>query len=244
MTAGERLYSEFSRWWPLLDAPEDYEPDAAFYSDLLNRFADPAPGSVLELGSGGGNNALHMKKNYDMTLVDISEGMLEVSRKLNPECEHHHGDMRAFRLRREFDAVFIHDAICYMASERDLSAAIRTAYEHLRPGGVALFCPDYVTETFREGADCGGIDRDGRGLRYLEWVTDPDPDDGVYTVDFAYLMREGDAEPRVAKDRHTEGLFSQDRWTGLLVDAGFEPHVVPYEHEYGPVGSVVFVGVR
>ena len=33
-----------------------------------------------------------------MTLVDPSAGMLAHSRKLNPECAHHEGDMRTFRL--------------------------------------------------------------------------------------------------------------------------------------------------
>ena len=240
----EKLYNELAEWWPLLDDPEEYEPDAAFYADVLSRYSDRPPSKVLELGSGGGNNALHMKKLFDMTLVDLSESMLAVSRRLNPECEHHVGDMRVVRLGREFDAVFIHDAIAYMTSEDDLSATFRTAFEHCRPGGVALFCPDYVRETFRVGTDHGGIDRDDRGLRYLEWVTDPDPDDTTITVDFAYLLREGDAPPRVVHDRHVDGLFPRQRWLDLIGEAGFEPHAVTYEHEYGPVGSQVFVGVR
>ncbi|MHC4615594.1 MAG: class I SAM-dependent methyltransferase, partial [Planctomycetota bacterium] len=53
---------------------------------------------VLELGSGGGNNASHLKKWFDMTLVDLSPHMLEVSRALNPECSHQQGDMRTVRL--------------------------------------------------------------------------------------------------------------------------------------------------
>lgn len=240
----ERLYADLAEWWPLLDAPEEYAPDAAFYGELLTRYADPAPITVLELGSGGGNNALHMKKAFEMVLVDLSERMLGVSRRLNPECEHRTGDMRTVRLDRAFDAVFIHDAISYITSEDDLAATFRTAAVHLRPGGAALFCPDYVRETFREGTDHGGIDRGGRGLRYLEWVTDPDPTDTTYIVDFAYLLREGDEVPRVVHDRHVDGLFARDRWVELIGEAGFEPHVVDYEHEYGPVGSVVFVGVK
>src|SRR5690242_17703724 len=108
----------------------------------------PAPRMVLELGSGGGNNASFMKGAYEMTLVDISPGMLAVSRAINPECQHIEGDMRMLRLGRTFDAVFVHDAICYMTSAKDLKAAMRTAYEHCRPGGLALFVPDHVRETF------------------------------------------------------------------------------------------------
>src|SRR5947199_313515 len=75
---------------------------------------------VLELGSGGGHNAVHLKARFTMTLVDLSAGMLDMSRRLNPECEHHQGDMRTVRLGRTFDAVFVHDAVDYMLTEDDL----------------------------------------------------------------------------------------------------------------------------
>jgi trans-aconitate methyltransferase len=71
---------------------------------------------VLELGSGGGNNASHMKRAFAMILVEPSDGMREISRRLNPECEHRSGDMRTVRLDRTFDAVFVHDAIMYMTT--------------------------------------------------------------------------------------------------------------------------------
>jgi SAM-dependent methyltransferase len=129
------------------------------------------------LGSGGGNNASHLKKHFQLTLVDVSPGMLEVSRRLNPECEHIQGDMRTIRLGRAFDAVFIHDAIEHMTPEANLRRAIQTAYEHCRPGGAAFFAPDHSRETFRPSTDHGGYNRGRRALRYLEWSWDPDPED-------------------------------------------------------------------
>jgi uncharacterized membrane protein len=72
--------------------------------------------------------------------------------------------MRSVRLGRLFDAVFIHDAISYMRTETDLRAAIQTAFVHCRPGGVALFAPDHLRESFRPSTDHGGHDC-GRRLR-------------------------------------------------------------------------------
>jgi hypothetical protein len=40
--------------------------------------------------------------------------MLEISKSLNPDCEHIVSDMRALRLNRQFDVVFVHDAVEYM----------------------------------------------------------------------------------------------------------------------------------
>ena len=43
--------------------------------------------------------------------------MRELSRVLNPECEHVAGDMRDVRLGRAFDAVFVHEAVMYMTTK-------------------------------------------------------------------------------------------------------------------------------
>jgi hypothetical protein len=165
-----------------------------------------------------------------MVLVDRSPGMLQVSRALNPECEHIEGDMRSVRLERQFDCVFVHDAVAYMTTEADLRSAIETAYAHCRAGGAALFAPDHVRENFRASTDHGGHDGADRALRYLEWTWDPDPADSSYVVDYAYLLRESDGSVHVEWDRHVEGLFARADWLRLLSEVGFEPKVVPVEH--------------
>jgi dTDP-4-dehydrorhamnose reductase len=102
--------------------------------------------------------------------------MLYVSRRLNPTCRHHQGDMRTLRLGETFDAVLVHDAIDYMTSEKDLAAAVATAVAHLHTGGIVVIMPDDTTETFEPGEDIGGTDAlDGRGIRFLEWTSDPRP---------------------------------------------------------------------
>ena len=243
-----KMYGELASWFHLITAPARYEEEAAFYSQtLIDACAEP-PKTVLELGSGGGNNASHMKTRFELTLVDLSPAMLDLSRGLNPECEHIEGDMRSVRLGREFDAVFVHDAIDYMTTEADLRAAIETAAAHCRPGGAAIFAPDHVRETFRPATANGGHDGSGddkRSLRYLEWTYDPDPDDTTYTTDYAYLLREADGSMRVVQDRHIIGLFSRDDWLRWLREAGFESQSLPFEHsDLEPAAAEVFVGKK
>jgi SAM-dependent methyltransferase len=215
----ERLYDEFASWWPLMSAPADYVEEASLYMDVMTRHAERPIETMLELGSGGGNNASHMKSHFAMTLVDLSPGMLAVSRALNPECEHHEGDMRSFRIDERFDAVFIHDAIDYMTTEEDLGAALRTGAAHMKPGGVLLVCPDHIAETFEPSTDHGGHDSpDGaRGLRYLEWTRASAG--STYETDYAYLIRDGDLL-EVAHDRHVCGLFPRSTWLRLMSEAG------------------------
>lgn len=240
-----KLYDQLSSWWPLMSHPDEYVEEAAFYAKHLVAAGDQPARTLLELGSGGGNNASHLKAQLSMVLVDPAPGMLALSRELNPECEHVQGDMRTIRLGREFDRVFIHDAICYMTTASDLRRAIETAFVHCRPGGAALFAPDHVRETFRPGTDHGGNDGEHRALRYLEWTWDPDPTDTTYTVDYAYMLREGNGATRVEHDRHLEGLFARTEWLQILADVGFRAHAVPLEHsEVEPGTCEVFLGVK
>ena len=240
-----RLYAEMASWWSLLSPPEEYAEEASFYYRTLLEACDRPPQTILELGSGGGNNASFLKTHATMTLVDRSPGMLEVSRRLNPECEHQVGDMRTVRLERTFDAVFIHDAICYMTSEAEVRQALETAFLHTRPGGAALFAPDYVRENFAPLTDHGGSDGRDRSMRYMEWVWDPDPSDTTYVVDYAYLLRTGDGMPRVEHDRHVEGLFPRADWLRWITEAGFEARRVPFVHsEVDACQLEVFVGTR
>jgi trans-aconitate methyltransferase len=223
VTPNPYFYDDLAEWWPLFSPPEHYDEEA---TDLLKRLEPlPSPGSatLLELGSGGGSLASHLKPHFLLTLTDRSPAMVEVNRAENPECEHIAGDMRTLRLDRRFDVVLVHDAIMYATTPADVRATLATAAEHCRADGIVVVLPDYVRETFAPGTDHGGEDAaDGRGFRYLEWHWDPDPNDDTYIVDYAFLMREATGEVRVVHDRHIEGLFPRARWLEWFEASGLK----------------------
>ncbi len=144
-----KLYNELATdWYQLLTPVSEYKEEADLYHQILEERQKPAPKTLLELGSGAGHNAYYMKQWYELTLSDISEDMLAISKRLNPECEHYIGDMKTLRLNKTFDAVFIHDAIMYMTSEEELEQALLTAFIHCKAGGMVLITPDFIKENF------------------------------------------------------------------------------------------------
>jgi len=235
---------DLASWWPVLSSPEDYAEWAAFYRKTIIAACSSTPRTVLELGSGGGNNASHLKAFFTMTLVDPSPDMLNLSRSLNPECEHIQGDMPNIRLGQLFDAVFIEDAISYMTTRDDLQRAIQTAFVHCRSGRAALFCPDYTCETFRSSTRHGRHDGLLRSMRYLEWDWDPDPTDTTYITDSAYLLRDEKGEVRCEYDRHILELFRCEDWSRLITDVGFQARTIHPEHRESQLETPVFLGIR
>lgn len=242
----ERMYTDLASWWPLLSPPEEYAEEARIYLDILLRHL-PRPRTLLELGSGGGHNASHMKHAFtQVTLVDRSPGMLEVSRALNPDVRHVQGDLRDVRLGTFFDAVFIHDAICHMLTRDDLRRALCTAAAHTKAGGIVLLAPDETKERFVTATSCGGSDDPvtGRGIRYLEWSYDPDPNDEQITTEYSYLLREGDGTVSVVHDRHAGGLFPRQMWLDLLEEVGFHARSAVFDHSALEAGYELFIGTR
>jgi len=233
----EKMYDDLAKWWPLLSPPSHYVEEAEDLLPDLRTATNPPPKTLLELGSGGGSIAYHLKRHFTLTLADLSDKMLAVSREINPECEHVQGDMRSVDLGRTFDLVLIHDAIMYMTDADAMRATLRTVARHCRPGGACVLMPDFVKEEFEPSTDHGGEDGpDGRGLRYMDWTWDPDPNDDTFETAYAFLLREGDSV-RMEMDRHRCGMFPYATWMDWIREAGFTP-----SSRRDPWERTVFIG--
>jgi SAM-dependent methyltransferase len=220
-----KIYGELADWYDLIDPVEDHKEEVDQFIADFERGIQGKAETLLELGAGAGNNAYFLKERFACTLTDISEPMLIRSRAQNPECEHIQGDMRTLRLERQFDAVLIHDAIVYMAELGDLKAALRTAWEHTRPGGATIIAPDCLKDNFREFTQTYEGEKGDRAFRMVEWNWTDDPAVDRCFCDYGFLLRTG-TDIQMVHDRHIEGLFSKATWVEVLTELGFEVEVV------------------
>ena len=163
-----------------------------------------------------------LKRHFDVTGVDGSAPMLELSRILNPECAHVRGDMRDARLGQTFDAVFIGDSVEYMLTEGDLRNAFETAGHHLRPGGILALGLSTTAESFEQSrTSVSTHSADGVDVTFVENDYDPDPTDTQYESTFVYLIRRA-GEQDILTDHHLSGFFPRETWFRLLGDVGFD----------------------
>ena len=239
-----RLYDEFAHLWTLISASEDYAEEARHWRDTLREKLGPGRHEILELGVGGGNNLSHLTSDFKATAVDLSPEMLANSIKLNPDVEHHVGDMRSVRLGRKFKAVIIHDAVNYLLGEDDLRATFATAAAHLDRRGLLVMAPDDFRDSYREHAVHHSTRSDGQTtLTHIEYQYDPNPHDTTVETLMFYIIREGN-RVRVEPDRHVTGLFPLQKWLDLMEQAGFAAEKRAYPvHEDGREGYLL-VGVK
>ena len=241
-------YGELAWTEPVIAPPHEYAEETEYYVGQMRRHAQIGMGSLLHLGCGAGCNDWTFKKHFRVTGVDISEGMLEVARKLNPEVTYVHGDMRIIDLGEQFDAVAIPDSIDYMVTDADLHAAIGTARRHLKPGGVLLVVAK-TREAFFENNFCYTGARGDVEITIFENNYIPGEDRSTYEATIIYLIRKR-GELSVYTDRHVLGLFAQPQWLAVLKGAGLEVEQTVLDGVYdrfimgdGEYAMQVFVGV-
>lgn len=132
---------------------KDYEAECDLVERVFAQYGEGEFRSILDLGCGTGNHAIPLaRRGYEVVGVDRSEAMLELAReKGDGGPSFVLGDIRDVRLGREFDAVLVLFAVLgYQHADGDVAAALATARDHLRPGGLLLFDVWYGPAVLRE----------------------------------------------------------------------------------------------
>jgi len=217
-----RLYGDLAWTWPIISPPEDYVEETEQFCTVIREHSQVKVKTLLHLGCGGGHNDYTLKQHFEVTGIDVSESMLKLARQLNPEVTYSPGDMRSLRLEQTFDAVTILDSISYMLTVEDLRAALVTAFEHLKPGGVFITCVEAIPGRFQQNRTHYSTHRQGdTEITFIKNNYDPDPTDTTYETTFIYLIRRG-SRLEIETDRHRCGIFEWETWLGLLSEVGFE----------------------
>lgn len=231
--ATPRLYDDLAWLWPLLSPPEHYEAEAESLASLIRDRLGPGRQRIVEFGAGGGHTLVHLAKQtggeHECVAVDLSESMLSLCRDLISGIDTQVADMRNADLGSQFDVVLIHDAIDYLLTREDVERTLRTAFDHLRPGGLACIAPTYTRESFVDGdAAQDQAVTSQQELTYLSYVHDADPSDSRFEMLLVYLLRTFETgEVQVIEDRHACGLFAEAEWMEAMRIAGFEAEHLP-----------------
>lgn len=225
-----RLYGDLAWTWPIISPVENYIEETELYSKLIKKHSKIEVKTLLHLGCGGGHNDYTFKKHFKVTSVDISENMLTLAKKLNPEVNYQYGDMRTIRLEEKFGAVTILDSINYIKTVEDLQRTFITTYEHLKPGGVFLTFVEQITGQFKQNnTTCSTHSQGDVEITFIENYYDPDPTDTNYEATFIYLIRVG-GKLEIYSDRHLCGIFKLETWLECLKATGFEVKQVKFTH--------------
>ena len=219
-----RLYQELADWWPLISPPGEYAAEAAYLAAAVRhrghrgpRGARPGQRRRARRGAPEGPAGPDAGRPVGRDAGRVAAAQPRVRA---PAGRHAHDpagpDVRRRpgpRRRRLRDR-----------RRGDLRQLIATAFAHCRPGGMAVFVPDYTAETFQARHGRRRQHRRGRPPGQLPRVDlGPGPADDWIQVEYEFTLRAADGTVQVVREAHRLGAFRRDTWLRLLAEAGFEP---------------------
>jgi len=138
-----KLYKDFAKYYDLIYKDKDYEKETKFISSFIKKNAD-----ILDVACGTGTHAKYLKKlGHTVTGLDLNENMLKVAKNKVKGVRFITGDMRSFKLNKQFDAITcMFTAINYNHHYLDLIKTLKTFKNHIKDNGVIFFDFPYFTK--------------------------------------------------------------------------------------------------
>jgi len=229
MSFGEK-YSDI---YDIIYSDKDYEKECDFLEEIFSKFGDKIS-SILDLGCGsGGHSIILSNRGYKIVGVDRSPYMVKKAReKAKKECLFLEHDIRNFRMNREFDAVISMFAVAsYQIENDDVISFFRTAFEHLRSGGLFTFDFWFGPAVLNEKPQVKIKEINHQNLKIVR-ITEPRLDILSNTVDVNFKVFIIDKNNNIVEDfeeKHRMRFFFVKELVYMLENVGFsEPKFFPF----------------
>ena len=135
-------FQDYANYYNLLYKDKNYQSEADYIIGLLKEYSKIPITEILDLGCGTGkHDILLAETGFTVTGIDLSEKMIGIANKQkNKNTNFFVGDVRNAKLEKKFDAVIsLFHVASYQTSNEDFGNYIKTAYDHLKPGGIFIF---------------------------------------------------------------------------------------------------------
>ncbi|MCI4352171.1 MAG: class I SAM-dependent methyltransferase [Thermoplasmata archaeon] len=235
------MYSDLAEYYDAVySGKKDYRKESDRIVGLARRNGRSGGREWLDVACGTGQHIRYLSPRFRCTGVDASPQMLRIARRRNPGVRFVRGDMRSFRLRRQFDVVScLFSAIGHVNTLSALRRTIECFVRHLKPGGVVLIEPWLTRKTFFAGR--------------VHLLTVDTPDLKIARATYSmvhgsqsilrmhYLIAERGRGVRHTAIREVSGLFDHSTTLRLLRNAGLQARFL--RRGFLPDRGL-FVGVR
>lgn len=139
------IFRDYAYFYDALYEDKNYKKECQFLEKIFEEYASGKIRTILDLGCGtGGHTLILAEKGYKVAGIDLSEEMLEISRKKARKGELNiefiEGDIRNIELGQKFDAVIsMFAVVSYQITNEDLISTFKVALKHLKKNGLFIF---------------------------------------------------------------------------------------------------------
>ncbi len=215
------LYDQLSPYYDLIYAAKDYEGEARYQVQLIEKYKRSSGRDLLEMACGTGRYLEFFARGFTCTGLDLNPAMLRIARKRVPEARLVHGDMLSTKLGRQYDVVAcLFSSIGYVRGSRNLRKVIRNFGDHLKPGGVMLISPWLSKEDFEVGMPRLDI-YESKDIKIARAEVSRLKGKNSSLINFNWMIAERNKPVRhVADDIHELTMHSHEDFMAAMSEAG------------------------
>jgi ubiquinone/menaquinone biosynthesis C-methylase UbiE len=235
------LYNKLSPYYDLIYAAKDYEGEARYQVQLIERYKRSSGRDFLEIACGTGRYLEFFARDFTCTGLDLNPAMLRIARRRVKQARLVQGDMLTMKLGKQFDVVAcLFSSIGYVRGSRNLRKAIRNFADHLKPGGVMLISPWISKEDFNVGMPY--LDTyESKDIKIARAVVSRLKSRDVSLINFNWMIAEKNKPVRhVDDDVHELTMHSTEEFMAAMCEAGLRGRLIRGRK----AGRGLYVGVK
>ena len=143
------MYKQFAKYYDSIYKWKDYKAESERIRALIRQYKTSHGKEMLDVACGTGNHIQYLKKYFNVIGLDLDRDMLRIARKKFPDIKFIRGDMRTFKLNKQFDVIVcLFSSIAHVKTYAGLEKAFGNFFLHLKPGGVMIAEPFENPDSF------------------------------------------------------------------------------------------------
>ncbi|MFZ0891320.1 MAG: methyltransferase domain-containing protein [Thermoplasmata archaeon] len=218
-------FHELAKYYDAINDWKDYREETRRLEAIASRYGRRGKTAWLDVACGTGQHLEHLRWNHFITGVDGSREMLRQARRRLPGAPLVFGDMRTFRLPRQFDVVScLFSAIGHLDTKEDVRKAFSNLARHVKEGGVVIVEPWIDPVTFRPGTiHLQAHESPGLTIARLAFSQRRGNHSRIH---YHFLIGESGRQIRYLKEVDDGLLLSRDELQELMRTVGLRPHFI------------------
>jgi ubiquinone/menaquinone biosynthesis C-methylase UbiE len=215
------LYRQLAKYYDLIYSFKDYKKEVVRIKTLISKYKKSEGKELLDVACGTGHHLECLRDEFSCMGVDVSDEILEVTRKNVAGVVFKQADMTAFSLGKEFDVITcLFSSIGYVKTCANLRKTMRNFSRHLKRGGVVLIEPWLTKSTYTPGLPHMTV-YDGKDIKIAR-LNVSELRGNLSVMDMHYLVAERDKGVKHFVDRHELALFEVDETLKIMKNTGLK----------------------
>ncbi|MBU4485291.1 MAG: methyltransferase domain-containing protein [Candidatus Delongbacteria bacterium] len=214
------MFDKIAKYYDLIMSPFDYQELVNCLDDLIISNGGERT-NILDLGCGTSEELLYfMQLGYEISGIDSSAEMIEISKDKLKNGNFKVGDMRNFKTKKKFDNVIsVFDSLNYLTDPKEMSKCFISVNNALNNGGLFLFDFNSIYGLVNEWE---GIKIEETEDFFISYDSTFDTNRLILECDMRFFIKDESGKFISFEETHYERGYSPDEIKDLLKHNGFQ----------------------